>query len=164
MGLTLEALRDVAPNARLLKADGTETAPASPGRTLQHYAPRTRLVIRSEPTLQDSERSLKIGLLSSKVPQEPEFTHIEQLSNDLPRAAAAFFAALRRLDAADLDLIIATPFPDHGLGVALNDRLMAGSSLTIVALMGLSQDSLVCVRATSWHFKLQSGCTIVRRP
>jgi L-threonylcarbamoyladenylate synthase len=44
-------------------------------------------------------------------------------SGDLVEAAAKFFASLRRLDAAQLELIVATPFPNRGLGRALNDRL-----------------------------------------
>ena len=50
---------------------------------------------------------------------------MEVLSNnhDLTEAAANFFAALRRLDAQQLDGIVAVPFPDEGLGRALNDRL-----------------------------------------
>ncbi|MFK7817873.1 MAG: L-threonylcarbamoyladenylate synthase [Planctomycetaceae bacterium] len=122
-GLTLEALREVTDRVRLLKADGTETTPASPGRTLQHYAPRTRLVVRREPGISDDERDLKVGLLSAKPAQESDFDVIENLGSDLRTAAANFFAALRRLDAAKLDLIVATPFPDEGLGLALNDRL-----------------------------------------
>ena len=53
------------------------------------------------------------------------FAVVEVLSRtgSLTECAAGFFAALRRLDAADLDAIIALPFPEHGLGVALNDRL-----------------------------------------
>ena len=38
-------------------------------------------------------------------------------------AAARFFQALHRLDQAGLDQILAIPFPDQGLGRALNDRL-----------------------------------------
>ncbi|MFO0999244.1 MAG: Sua5 family C-terminal domain-containing protein [Planctomycetaceae bacterium] len=34
---------------------------------------------------------------------------------------AKFFAALRSLDSCGLDVIIAHAFPDHGLGIALND-------------------------------------------
>ncbi|MBI5757083.1 MAG: hypothetical protein HZA46_01045, partial [Planctomycetales bacterium] len=54
-----------------------------------------------------------------------QFSHIEVLSptGDLREAAANFFAALRRLDAAGLDVIVAHPFPNTGLGLALNDRL-----------------------------------------
>jgi L-threonylcarbamoyladenylate synthase len=38
-------------------------------------------------------------------------------------AAATLFAALRRLDARGLDLIVAEPPPEAGLGHAIADRL-----------------------------------------
>ncbi|MEM9701683.1 MAG: Sua5 family C-terminal domain-containing protein, partial [Planctomycetota bacterium] len=42
---------------------------------------------------------------------------------DLVEAAAAFYAALRRLDALGLPRLAAVRFPNRGLGAALNDRL-----------------------------------------
>ena len=42
---------------------------------------------------------------------------------DLREAAANLFAAIRRLDAQRLDLIIAEPVPETGLGRAIMDRL-----------------------------------------
>ncbi|HIK90399.1 MAG TPA: L-threonylcarbamoyladenylate synthase type 1 TsaC, partial [Planctomycetes bacterium] len=58
------------------------------------------------------------------------FEHIEQLSTsgDLRTCAANFFARLRSLDSANLDVIIARSFPAKGLGIALNDRLHRAAS------------------------------------
>ncbi|MEX2286183.1 MAG: L-threonylcarbamoyladenylate synthase [Planctomycetaceae bacterium] len=58
------------------------------------------------------------------------FAAIEVLSpaGDLREAAANFFAALRRLDALGLDAIVAVPFPNEGLGRALNDRLQRAAN------------------------------------
>ena len=122
-GITLEALRRVTPRVEFDDSDGTEKQHASPGRTLQHYAPRTRLVIRSEPGILPQETHLAVGLLAQGAGDHSEFSTIEQLSSDLTTAATRFFAALRRLDEANLDLIVATAFPQQGLGIALNDRL-----------------------------------------
>jgi L-threonylcarbamoyladenylate synthase len=54
-----------------------------------------------------------------------EFVLEEILSpaGDLREAAATLFAKLRRLDEAGLDLILAEPVPEHGLGIAIMDRL-----------------------------------------
>ena len=41
----------------------------------------------------------------------------------LATAAANLFAALRRLDEAGLDLVLAEPCPEDGLGRAIMDRL-----------------------------------------
>jgi L-threonylcarbamoyladenylate synthase len=42
---------------------------------------------------------------------------------DLRRAAANLFACLHRLDALGLDLLLAEPLPEIGLGLAIMDRL-----------------------------------------
>jgi L-threonylcarbamoyladenylate synthase len=107
-----------------------ETALASPGTLAQHYAPHTALVLRTRETanLGDGElcATRRIGLLSfCKSDAESRFARVEVLSGsgDLREAAANLFAALRRLDAAGLDLIVAEIFPETGLGRAINDRL-----------------------------------------
>ena len=50
---------------------------------------------------------------------------VEYLSvdGDLRMAATRLFASLRRLDEAGLDLIIAEPVPEVGLGRAIMERL-----------------------------------------
>ena len=47
---------------------------------------------------------------------------------DLAEAAANMFAALRRLDALGLDLIVARPVPENGVGATIMDRLRKASS------------------------------------
>ena len=44
-------------------------------------------------------------------------------SGDLREAAANLFACLHRLDRLGLDLILAEPVPESGLGLAIMDRL-----------------------------------------
>jgi L-threonylcarbamoyladenylate synthase len=102
----------------------------SPGMLPQHYAPRTALVLRTRDAASvdggNLESSARLGLLAfCPCDQTSRFVHVEVLSvtGDLREAAANLFAALRRLDAAGLDLIVADSFPELGLGRALNDRL-----------------------------------------
>ncbi len=71
-------------------------------------------------------RGARIGLLCLHAPdQVSDFSAVEVLSpqGDLREAAANLYAAIRRLDACHLDLIIASPVPETGLGVAIMDRL-----------------------------------------
>lgn len=105
---------------------------ASPGTLPQHYAPRTALVVQgpTHSTGDQAERTAaslhRVGLLAFRLPADTTpYAVVEVLSvtGDLREAAAKFFAALRRLDAAGLELIVAEPFPEQGLGRALNDRL-----------------------------------------
>ena len=125
-GTTIEAIESVIGRVALASKshDGPQRAP---GMLSRHYAPRTPLAIEETP-LRGSGR---VGLLTFLSPEDAtHFTSVEVLSpsGDLIEATAKFFAALRRLDAAGLDRIIATPFPEHGLGRALNDRLRRASA------------------------------------
>ncbi|MGE5194536.1 MAG: L-threonylcarbamoyladenylate synthase [Deltaproteobacteria bacterium] len=103
---------------------------ASPGSLPQHYAPRTPLVVRGRETAsvgeRESAKGARVGLLAFRSGGDVSpFARVEVLSaeGDLHEAAANFFAALRRLDAAGLDLIVAELLPEAGLGRAVNDRL-----------------------------------------
>lgn len=98
--------------------------PEAPGRLDSHYAPRIPLYLKpGAPPLPKSSRA---GLLTFRTPLETEgFAEVEVLSKkgSLREAAANLFAAMHRLDAAGLDVIIAVPLPEEGLGRAVNDRL-----------------------------------------
>ncbi|MBA3312166.1 MAG: threonylcarbamoyl-AMP synthase [Planctomycetaceae bacterium] len=122
-GTTLEDLESVAGRVNVVTSSdgGSQRAP---GMLSRHYSPRTPLVVADQQDLDNVTG--QIGLLSFHDPvNRDRFARIEVLSKrgDLVEAAANFFAALRRLDDAGLDHIVATPFPMTGLGRALNDRL-----------------------------------------
>jgi L-threonylcarbamoyladenylate synthase len=109
------------------KAAPEKSGLLSPGTLPQHYAPRTPLVVSRERAPEAcSGSSARVGLLAFTPPADgARFQAVEVLSNsgNLREATSRFFAALRRLDAAGLDLIVAETFPEEGLGRALNDRL-----------------------------------------
>jgi len=123
-GVTQEQIEAVIGLVKVRQSSSGESAP-SPGMLSQHYAPRTPLILNSEA---DADRltDLRVGVLSLQAVDTPfEPIAIETLTTDgdLRTATAGFFGAMRRLDQASLDLIVAWPFPDKGLGRALNDRL-----------------------------------------
>ena len=133
-GVPLEALQRVVRRVTARQTDPTR--PASPGMLARHYAPRTPLYLledafvarRFDAPFQVAKGA--IGLLALKsVPHAAGLAHVEVLSHtgDLVEAATRFFQALRRLDALSLDVIIAMPVPEHGLGLALMDRLRKAS-------------------------------------
>lgn len=108
----------------------TDQQPSSPGRMPRHYAPRTSIVLDRSRGRMDSNQSKRKGWLGLGDPENPEaFHHIEVLSKkgDLREAASNLFAAIRRLDALNLDLIVAEPVPEVGLGRAIMDRLRRAS-------------------------------------
>jgi L-threonylcarbamoyladenylate synthase len=100
---------------------------AAPGMLPRHYAPRTPLkLISADEALRPATAHARAGLLAFRaVPDPALFAAVEVLSEngDLREAAANLFSAMRRLDERHLDLILARPVPDAGLGMAINDRL-----------------------------------------
>jgi L-threonylcarbamoyladenylate synthase len=107
-----------------------EDKPTAPGMLPKHYAPRTPIVLeRSEKNL-GFYKDKNIGFLLLQTPGNNLKSHPTEIlskSGDLREAAANLFAAIRRLDALNLDLIVATPIPEVGLGRAIMDRLRRAS-------------------------------------
>ena len=109
----------------------------TPGSMQSHYAPRTPLTIsrRLDPDrgdLLEVERTRwpkRTGLLLWSQSGEG-FECVEYLSRkqDLREAAANLYGAMRRLDEAGLDLIVAEAVPETGLGVAIMERLRKAAS------------------------------------
>ena len=107
---------------------------SAPGSMESHYAPRTPLRIswcRDADSFRIESKwwPAKTGLLlwsQSGV----GFAAVEYLSRkqDLHEAAANFYGALRRLDEAGLELIVAEAVPETGLGVAIMERLRKAAS------------------------------------
>lgn len=97
--------------------------PMAPGQMPQHYATSTPLRIldgTAPPALEG-----RIGLVAFSHRPAAAYAAVEVLAPDASLATAAtnLFAALRRLDALGLDLILAERCPEHGLGLAIMDRL-----------------------------------------
>jgi L-threonylcarbamoyladenylate synthase len=119
-GVTVEEIEGVIGPLKSVPTDGSQ--PVSPGQLPRHYAPSTPLVLTTAPPRPGS----RVGLLAFGPPSSKTgFTAIEVLSERecLREAAANLFAAMRRLDALELDYIAARPFPEIGLGHAIMDRL-----------------------------------------
>ncbi len=102
--------------------------PAAPGQLPRHYAPRTRLVVG--PPEGGIPAGARVGRLCFRTPDSGEgAAAVEVLSGDgdAREAAIHLFAALHRLDALGLDLIVADAVPETGLGAAVMDRLRRAS-------------------------------------
>lgn len=123
--VTLEELCECL-GREVVVASGSSATPESPGMLIRHYAPRTplRVLVQSAAPIAPNDR--RVGLLAFRsAPTSGNFAAVETLSatGDLREAAANLFAALRRLDAAGVDAIVAEPVPEAGLGRAIMDRL-----------------------------------------
>jgi len=131
-GVTTEQIETLLGQGMVTNPDSKDkpgNSPIVPGQLKEHYAPLTHLTIADKPCRPDGYQ--RVGLLTLQQTESVDqnlaysFEVVEELSKtgNLTEAASNFFAAIRRLDAGSLDLIVATPFPSQGLGIALNDRL-----------------------------------------
>jgi L-threonylcarbamoyladenylate synthase len=93
---------------------------AAPGGLKSHYAPRTKLVIEQQPRPRGTRNGLLAWSQSGEGFSQTEFL---SRSNDLREAAANLYGAMRRLDEAGIDLIIAEALPESGIGAAIMERL-----------------------------------------
>ena len=129
----------------------------APGQMARHYAPRTRLIVFDAPeaTGAAAQGALLAALLAEAVAARARGERVGALAadeeaatlenvgvqvarlgplGDLAAISRRLYAALRELDAAGLDVLLAHSFGRHGLGLALEDRLRraAGGQLRAV--------------------------------
>lgn len=128
-GISVESLRALVPDIQIVDKE-TESASQrrSPGRILNHYAPRTALYFEEALPASAGTRLAYLRFQTAP-PQHPTSEGVEILSptGNLDEAARNLFAALKRLDEQAFDAIVAERFPNRDLGIAINDRLERAS-------------------------------------
>lgn len=120
-GLAVEEIEKVVGKVELrlnLSSD-----PKAPGMLKNHYAPTKPLYIGDIKTLMAEHAGKKIGIISFTTSYPGAQMQVLSPKGDLGEAAQNLFAAIRELDAAEVDVILAERFPDSFLGKAINDRL-----------------------------------------
>ncbi len=146
-GLPKEILEALIGPVRLAAHLAEREAPPSPGMLGRHYAPRTPLWLFLGPRMwalhamdQLSRRWLaagrKVGVLVSDKDREYWSNAAVVMASLGPEGAyealaQRLFGALRDLDAAGVDLILARDFGGEGLGLAIRDRLTRAAERVI---------------------------------
>lgn len=106
--------------------------PKAPGMLKSHYAPAKPVILsNSIADLTSDYRHQNIGVLvfDKKINDIPEARQmVLSPKGDMKEAAHNLFAALRKLDKMDIDVILAEYVPEAGLGRAINDRLRRASA------------------------------------
>lgn len=121
---------DIEPITGPLAAPDAE-APAAPGTLDSHYAPRAELIAVAPDEVPSAvagarARGANVAVLApgAAFSAWPALAaRAYPLPDDLPGIARALYAALRDLDAAGVDVVIAALPPAVGLGEAVGDRL-----------------------------------------
>ncbi len=96
---------------------------SAPGMLASHYAPSKPVHLGEVQELLLRFKGERIGAITFRDRVEACTNKVLSPRGDLSEAAQHLFAALRELDGSDVTVIIAGPFPDEGLGRAINDRL-----------------------------------------
>ena len=148
--VSADMLRALLPDVTLTAnavAAGTDAMP-SPGLVPKHYSPRAPLTLYTGEASRllarissDARAALhagqRVGILVADEDRGllPDAAQIVTVgaANDLPAIATRLYAALRELDAAQVDRILARGFgDDEGLGPAIADRLRRAAAGRIV--------------------------------
>ncbi|MDX1629115.1 MAG: L-threonylcarbamoyladenylate synthase [Fulvivirga sp.] len=123
-GLSQEEIEQLVGQVKL-KPHSTSN-PKAPGMLKSHYAPKKELILGKLQALQSRFKTKRLGVIAF----DKYLEGVDQANQvvlaptgDLKEAAKNLFSGLRILDNQKIDLIIAEPVPDHGLGRAINDRL-----------------------------------------
>ncbi|WP_333711961.1 L-threonylcarbamoyladenylate synthase [Yoonia sp.] len=116
-GIPVEAI-EACLGQPLLRPDDP-AIPVAPGQLHSHYAPQGRVRLNAT-SAQEGEVLLGFGPVAADLNLSP--------SGDLIEAAATLFGHLHKLDAMGAAAIAVSPIPNHGLGLAINDRLQRAAA------------------------------------
>lgn len=95
--------------------------PHAPGQLLSHYAPHAELRLNAD-SPREGEAYLGFG------PLHAHGSWTLSATGDLVEAAANLFRLLHEIDATGIQKIAVAPVPYHGLGEAINDRLLRAAA------------------------------------
>jgi L-threonylcarbamoyladenylate synthase len=151
--VTVDMLRQVLPALETLatgRRRSTASAMPSPGMLEKHYAPRAPMTLYQGPAERIVARLVNdasiaravgdtVGILAAaedlaSLPAGDERLKVVSLGSlhDSASVAAHLYGALRGLDAAHVDVILARAFPlDDGLGAAIHDRLRRAAGTVV---------------------------------
>ena len=128
-GISVEAIEQIIGPIRV--TSHVYSKPQVPGGLLYHYAPKKPLKLGDIQLLIAQHSRQRLGILAFDHYYEgidPSYQVMLAPTGSLVEAAQNLFAALRRLDAMPLELILGAYVPDVGLGKAINERLSKASS------------------------------------
>lgn len=98
--------------------------PSAPGMLKSHYAPKTKVLVGNFADLTEKYSRYKLLYLAfgTNVPTGQANLQLSK-SKDIREASKNLYDALRNADKLGVDFILVEPFENHGLGLALNDRI-----------------------------------------
>ena len=124
-GITREDLLRILPESN----QPTRTlGPAAPGMLDSHYSPSKPMFLYSPEQLASMDLS-RAGFISFRGDVPAAFRKVITLSpgGNMKEYATRLFSAMHEMEASDVEVILAEPVPEEGIGVAIMDRLRKAS-------------------------------------
>lgn len=124
-GVSVEEIEEVLGQTVLQKSHSSSN-PQAPGMLKSHYAPSKPFYLGNLDDLLEEFEDEVVGVIAFRdelLDIDEEDQIVLSPSGDLEEAARNLFSALRKMDDLDIDVILAEPVPNIGLGKAINDRL-----------------------------------------
>lgn len=122
-GLEIEKIEDILQEKIILK-EHSSSNPQAPGMLEKHYSPDKKIeILSADSEISQTENIGFLGFekLKSEINIKNQF--ILSKNGDLQEAARNLFEGLRWFDKTTLEKIYVELVPEHGLGLAINDRL-----------------------------------------
>lgn len=120
-GLSLEDIENTIGKVKLMTHSSSN--PKAPGQLKSHYAPAKKVFLGPIEQMLLQYPAHEVGLLTFQTDFNSPFQFILSPSGNMEEAAQNLFEALRSFDKMPVDVILAEPVPNVGLGRAINDRL-----------------------------------------
>jgi len=118
--ITREELEDILPYDDTPQSENM----VAPGMLKSHYSPVKKMIIADKHNLAELNKR-KAGLISFSGELEENFYKVVRVSkhHDLKEYAVNMFAAMHELEEGDVEVIVAEPVAESGIGMAIMDRL-----------------------------------------
>ncbi|MCC6818485.1 MAG: threonylcarbamoyl-AMP synthase [Bacteroidia bacterium] len=129
-GLSVDEIEKVI-GTKLEKQLTQNSNPLSPGQLDKHYSPKSKFVLSeniSESILKYRDKKIAILTFGEEHYDRGIYELNLSKTGDLEEAARNLFHYMRLLDIYAPDIIISKKVSPHGLGLAINDRLVRASS------------------------------------
>ncbi len=126
-GLSVERLEQVI--GKVYTQTYSSSNPKAPGQLKSHYAPLKKLMVGNVAELLQQHAASRTAILTFSKDFHHPYQIILSPAASLDEAAQNLFTALRELDKMPIDIILTEFVPEHGLGKAINDRLIRAAAI-----------------------------------
>ena len=127
-GITIEKLESIIGEVEIFKKN--TKLPISSGMLKNHYSPKKDLIVGEIQSLIKKYINKKIGILSfNKYYKGIDLKNQIILSKklNLEQASRNLYKSLHLLDNMNVDIILTSLLPNHGIGKSINDRIIKAS-------------------------------------